>query len=135
MGIHRTNSGWSGPSATSQVADLVTVGATSIDDFALGAAPEGVSIIKIDTEGAESSVIEGAIETIRKFGPTLVVEINRNFQTISDLLDDIISGTTYGYKAFLPSQDGFLTPLQRLSEIDKEANDLILIPDRLQIRE
>ena len=39
IGIHRTNSGWSGPSTTNEVADRVAVDGTSIDDFALNTPP------------------------------------------------------------------------------------------------
>ncbi len=57
----------------------VTVQAISIDSF-LMANPgiEHVDFIKIDVEGHEQKVIEGAVETIRKYKPILFVEIEHN---------------------------------------------------------
>ena len=36
-----------------------------------------VDLIKIDTEGAELNVLRGAVETIRRFRPRIIVEINQ----------------------------------------------------------
>jgi FkbM family methyltransferase len=47
-----------------------------------------VSAIKIDVEGAELSVLQGATKTIERFGPRLVIEVHGydNLRSIRDLL-------------------------------------------------
>jgi FkbM family methyltransferase len=50
---------------------------TSIDDF-VRKNSLNVGLIKLDVEGAESDVIEGAIETIKKHKPLLVISIYHN---------------------------------------------------------
>jgi FkbM family methyltransferase len=47
-----------------------------------------VSAIKIDVEGAELSVLQGARKTIEEFGPRLVIEVHGydNLRSIRDLL-------------------------------------------------
>ena len=55
-----------------------------LDDFQL----ENVSIIKIDVEGFELNVIEGARETIFKNKPTIIIEIfNNNLEKIQNTLE------------------------------------------------
>ncbi|MCU0611612.1 MAG: FkbM family methyltransferase [Candidatus Eisenbacteria bacterium] len=65
------------------------VPAVTID--ALG--PERVNLIKIDVEGMERSVIEGATETIGRFQPVLYVENDRN--TLAGELVACIAGLGY----------------------------------------
>lgn len=47
-----------------------------LDDFANKHDLQNISVIKIDVEGAEALVLEGAFETIKKFEPTLLIEIH-----------------------------------------------------------
>ena len=54
---------------TSKVASINT---TTIDNFDF----DEVDFIKIDTEGHELCVLEGAINTIRKYNPTIFIEIH-----------------------------------------------------------
>lgn len=46
--------------------------ARRLDDFGIG----DVSFIKIDVEGFEPSVLEGAIKTLEQYNPTVMVEFN-----------------------------------------------------------
>lgn len=56
-----------------------------------------VSLIKIDVEGAEQMVLDGAIETIRRFKPVLLISI---YHTASDFFDikPMIESLGLGYK-------------------------------------
>jgi FkbM family methyltransferase len=60
------------PGATVQKKEYVYL--TRLDELA-GAFPGGISVLKIDVEGAEPEVLKGAIETIRKHRPVIIIEI------------------------------------------------------------
>lgn len=66
LAVERANSGLSHVSGGDDV-EMV-----AIDALVVGA----VDLIKIDTEGFESAVLDGAIETIRRNLPVIVVETN-----------------------------------------------------------
>ena len=55
------------------------VRAVRLDDFAEQNRLENISLIKIDVEGFEMEVLKGASEVLRKFRPTLFVEIDDAF--------------------------------------------------------
>ena len=55
---------------------LETVRATSLDRFVAQHDVRHVDFIKVDTEGAEVGVLLGAEDTIRRFRPSLMVEVN-----------------------------------------------------------
>jgi len=54
---------------------LIQVRATRLDDFVSEGNP-APQIIKVDVEGAASEVLIGAMETIRLFRPTLIIEVH-----------------------------------------------------------
>lgn len=55
------------------------VQAITIDQYAREKKLDGVRLIKIDVEGAETDVLEGAAETIRRCRPILVLEVVPRF--------------------------------------------------------
>ena len=59
-----------------------------------------VDFIKIDVEGHEHEVIEGAQETIKKFKPTMVIEMEEKHNQIP-IEDQISSVEKLGYKCFV----------------------------------
>jgi FkbM family methyltransferase len=62
------------PSSTLSKPSVVTVDCETLDDVILAFGVSQVSVIKIDVEGAELGVIQGAEQTIMKFRPRLVIE-------------------------------------------------------------
>jgi len=66
---------------------------------------DNVGFIKIDVEGHEFEVLEGARETIRRDRPVLLIEIEENrYETpIETLLKRV---TDLGYKCFFTDRDG-----------------------------
>jgi len=67
------------------------VQAVSIDDYKF----ENVGLVKIDAEGAEHLVIEGMINTIRAYQPTLLVELLEGAEIAK--IQEMISGLGYNY--------------------------------------
>lgn len=53
----------------------ITVDTTTIDDYVAGLGGRRVSLIKLDTEGAELSAIAGAAATLRHHGPVVLSEV------------------------------------------------------------
>lgn len=62
------------PSSTLSKPSVVTVDCETLDDVLSAFGISQVSAIKIDVEGAELGVIQGAEQTIMKFRPRLVIE-------------------------------------------------------------
>ena len=54
----------------------VEVDAVTVDDLAEGHAPRPVSLVKIDVQGAEELVLDGAGRTLERHRPALFVEIS-----------------------------------------------------------
>lgn len=71
---------------------------------------EGVTLIKIDVEGHEHSVIEGAAATIASSKPALLVEIEQRHisRPIGEVFEKIRG---FGYRGFF-IEDGRLKPLE-----------------------
>jgi FkbM family methyltransferase len=70
-----------------------------------------VDLIKIDVEGHELAVLEGAQDTIRREGPTLLIEIEQRHhadRSIRDIFDFIL---LFGYRGSF-SWNGRLVPLE-----------------------
>jgi hypothetical protein len=69
-------------------------------------------LIKIDVEGWENEVLDGALQTIKRFHPVILIEISRNFKETSGKLFDL------GYSLFyLNCSDDYLAlPSQRTKE-------------------
>lgn len=66
--------------------EVVKVDATTIDEFVESNKIERVDFIKLDVEGSEKEVLEGAKETIRKFKPKLAISAYHRFATVIDEL-------------------------------------------------
>jgi FkbM family methyltransferase len=65
-----------GQSPDEEVFDFV-----SLDDFCAAESLERVDLIKVDVDGYELETIRGAQQTLKRFRPALIVEINHALQT------------------------------------------------------
>lgn len=64
-----------GPVLAEDSTGTFSVHCVSLDDF-VAREPIPLDLIKMDVEGAEGSIVEGALETLRKFHPTLIIELH-----------------------------------------------------------
>ena len=85
-----------------------SVNVATLDSFEL----ENVSLMKIDVEGGELDVIAGAVETIRRWRPLLLVEIEQRHHT-EDIALVFARFAALGYSALFLAADGTLQPLSR----------------------
>jgi len=90
-----------------------------------------VDFIKIDVEGYEYPVLEGALNTLRSFRPVVMFELNELTLTLSDRSEDeylrfakdneySVFGLQYGFKRDL-------LPIKTVEQL-KLVSDLILVP-------
>ena len=89
--------------------ELRSVKVSTVDSYEF----DDVDLIKIDVEGHEKSVIEGALKTIKKTQPILLVEIEQRHieKEIEDIFQLILNLNYNGF--FL--LDNSLTPLEEFS--------------------
>lgn len=76
------------------------VSSTTIDSLKVS----GVDLIKIDAEGSELPILNGALQTIKSFQPVMVIEINLNRTEVLFLLDQL----GYRYSQIGNSQHDYL---------------------------
>ena len=64
---------------------------TTLDDFVSGGGGIPPDFIKIDIEGAESSAVGGALRTLRRYRPTMVIELHipAEARAVGALLGDL----------------------------------------------
>ena len=85
-----------------------------------------IGFIKIDVEGHEKEIIEGAENLIKKFKPVLLVEIEER-HTKKPVLDTIDFIKDYGYLAYFCRKNE-LYNLDKLKNLNDE-NNFIFIPN------
>ncbi len=94
-----------------------TVPVTTLDRFVAEERLEKVDFIKLDVEGFEPSVVQGGMESLKRWHPLLFMELNpstlqRRGFTAESLLSDL---RTLGYH-FLVAQRTQLVPLKELPD-------------------
>lgn len=133
-----TNSGWSGPGSVREGFEVERVLTTqvSLDDYFLSGRGVGgrCSLIKIDVEGSEADVLQGARNLIDSHTPTLVIEFNAYSDALRHELEAIQQRCKGAYRAFWADSDGQLHKTT-VSRFNIEHNDLILIPQTVEVRD
>jgi len=74
----------------------IKVKARTLDDVVLEHDLQRVDIVKVDVEGNELSVLEGAQETLRKFKPVMFLETGLEDIECRDRMATYLSGLGYG---------------------------------------
>lgn len=72
--------------ATKSSGYIKTVPIKSIDDYYMQTSPESCDLIKIDVDGYEYEVLQGAKHTLTKFEPLVIIETNGD-QRIMDFMN------------------------------------------------
>jgi FkbM family methyltransferase len=102
--------------------DEVSVRAMTLDQYVLDNNVAGISFIKIDVEGFEKEVLDGAMQTIKSQQPMLLIETElrhkADVKAIFNVLDDL------GYSAHIVNiQGNGLIPvtLEQVSELQSDS--------------
>ncbi len=99
--------------------DVIPLKAETLDTLAAGL--PRVDFIKIDVEGHELSVLEGATETIRNFRPLFLIEIERRHNARAAQVFETLEAAGYRAFALEPKSGGFLPASgARLNELQPE---------------
>jgi FkbM family methyltransferase len=99
------------------VVENFTVNMTTVDDFVQSQGIDHIDLIKIDVEGFEYEVIQGARNTLQSIAPRLFVEIYGGTDSNMDPEGTIKYLCDLGYKAF-HLKDGRLLPYRKHEDAD-----------------
>ena len=103
---------------------LLKVETSTLDDYLKTVNIDRLDIIKIDVEGHEHNVLSGAIKSIQKFKPTLIVEIEQRHHdfNIQNIIDEVCA---LGYRClYYSNNEGELIELdpKLLIEVQNASN-------------
>lgn len=97
------------PPDRSPVAGRVDVPVTTLDEFVWRQGLEHIDLVKIDVEGVEHEVLEGATRTLHAMKPDLLVEIYEGQRAAPKAADVVASLARLGYRAYV-FQEGSAAP-------------------------
>lgn len=108
-----TLSSYEEPSQTDK--DEISVQLVTLDSIAQKVAFDSIGFVKIDVEGHEHAVLEGATQTITRFRPLLLIEIEARHHTfpITEIFSRIEG---LGYKGYYIDPEAF--SLRTLAQFD-----------------
>ncbi|WP_167492269.1 FkbM family methyltransferase [Leptospira dzoumogneensis] len=87
-----------------------------------------VDFIKIDTEGSEASVLRGAAGILKKFKPSLLVEIDINRHSEKSFLEVFSYIKEFGYLAYILNSGRLIESVDHLKDGQSKYN-FIFLPD------
>lgn len=128
-GIDSSWSGFGNPSGMEF--RLEQVPAVALDE--LVGEDDRVELLKIDVEGHECEVLDGATGVLQRCSPVIVIEVNKNQEGILERLNEIVGSSSRRYDSFVADADGFLRPVS-IDAGEIAANDLILVPEWAVVR-
>jgi FkbM family methyltransferase len=113
--------------------DKVKVSMTTLDKYLLTNRLSNLDLLKIDVEGSELMVIEGALESIKTYQPVIFAELLRKWcaqfgyspNQVLEILFPI------GYRCFAVSEK--LPEIFSISEETQETNFLFVPPKRIEL--
>lgn len=95
---------------------------STLDEFCRN--KERIDLIKIDVEGTEIALLDGARETLSRLRPVLMVEINQGtLQHYGKNSAELVSMLkSFGYKLSVATRFGGITPLDHIPTLGEEPN-------------
>ena len=88
---------------------IVKMNATTIDEFVESNNIKRIDYLKMDVEGAEKHILEGAVNTIKKFRPSLAIAIYHggelfmeDFYKVPIFIKEITENYEYYIRTFSP---------------------------------
>ncbi|MBI2793661.1 MAG: FkbM family methyltransferase [Ignavibacteria bacterium] len=93
--------------------EFVVVDATTIDNIIHEQEIDRLDLVKIDVEGAELEVVEGATVTLKIFKPTLIIELSESIQQTRNYSTVTFKSkmSEFGYLPFTLTDAGKLRPV------------------------
>jgi FkbM family methyltransferase len=105
--------------------------AMRLDDYVEQAGIKSLRLIKMDIEGAEFAALKGAVKTLERFRPAMLLEVNPSAMagTGSDVNDlhELLRG--FGYRSFMPGVDAAASSYVDLWNDLPQGNLLLSVED------
>lgn len=102
----------------------IKVESTTLDNYIETKGLANVDLIKLDTEGVENLILEGSIETIKKFQPIIICETLYN--KIEKELEAIMS--SHNYKFYNHTEKGFINVETLVRTKDNGVRNCFFVP-------
>lgn len=126
------NTGTTRKDIESNKTSLEEVEATSVDSFVTEKSLEKIDFIRCDTEGSEMLILKGAIDTLKKHKPNLLIEIH------SDALKEVFNSSAKEVSGFLfdlgyimfREDSGNIKQVAEVDETEKWKDYFLIHPDR-----
>jgi hypothetical protein len=87
-GSHEESERWTAKGSKSR-RDILEVNGVTVDGLVQGLGLARLDWMKIDVEGAECEVLEGARQVLHRFRPILLVEVHGTWERLRTLLDEV----------------------------------------------
>ena len=106
----------------------------ALDDYAAGHHLPRIAVMKIDVEGFEVAVIEGAARVLERDRPALVIEVfARALQTVGTSVPRLeLALAAHDYLFFAIEDDGSLEEIASL--VERDGDNVVVVPrERLSL--
>jgi FkbM family methyltransferase len=132
--IDTGNSGHSRLGGAAAATDLL-VATRRLDAMVDELAPRHVDLIKIDVEGHERRVLDGAVETLRRFRPAVIIESGHERAADREAIATLFAALDYGLVAVLCDHGALAADLAQYRSATGacaggEPRNLLLLPER-----
>ncbi len=107
--------------------DTIEVECTTLDDFAVRNHISQIDFLKVDIEGGEYNLLQGAQQTIRKLRPPMILELNekllgRSYASIQGVLS-ILDDLDYKCLRVKGSSDALVLPTDKMNVLSEPDYD------------